>query len=398
MVDEGWEYNDEFLKEGGVDHERALEDFEPLMFALYNKEIFSKYFDLDEETRKSKQRLQNYGFTSITFGLIALILAAADMALLAPTVEMAEHCPSCKPSRWIEYLTPEQAHDTIKIVAGLAALSGVLSFVTGFWQGGFGKRKRRWLQKRATCEMFRQWRWNYFLATNDDVIGAAGNQEREECYVARWKQEANAFFRDCGSELPITLDGLLEFDNDVRALSELTTVVPVQSKTPPTASQRENWLPMITDAYDAIRIRSQVRYSHYLTRQSGPFRTHPARQTSLLHRLDETSIVIIVLLHVLVIVGVLFDVSSLKQTIVHLLAVVGALIALATMCVERGLRPSAHLGRLRGYYSEVVGIRDRYRAADKHDDRLFIARDLERAALLEFSDFAQEANKARFVI
>jgi hypothetical protein len=103
------------------------------------------------------------------------------------------------------------------------------------------------------------------------------------------------------------------------------------------------------------------------------------------------------LLHVAVVVGVAWGVPALKSKFVHLLAISSALITLAVLSIEKGLRPSVQLSRLRGYYSEIRRVQKRFSAAHSANRRLEIAQEFESAARSELYEFLYEGNNTRFV-
>ena len=125
---------------------------------------------------------------SVALGLIALIVAAIDVTYFVPQVELTKVCSECEPPFLISLFSLEHAELVVKLIAGVAASCGLLSFVSGFWQGGFGQRKRYWLELRMVCESLRQWRWKYYLANMSEMISSIGNAELEAEYICRWKK------------------------------------------------------------------------------------------------------------------------------------------------------------------------------------------------------------------
>ena len=392
------EFNDEFLREGTLDHQRAVECFPEFMFALYNKEIFNRFFEQDLIAATEKNRMLKYGVLTIGFGLAAFLLAAFEMAIIAPAIEMAYQCLECK-SSWLANVIPKAHLKTFsKGVAIAASFLGIASFVTGFYFGGTGKRKRVWLERRALCEAFRQWRWRYFLTTSDEIVRTSGDADAEESYIERWKSASEAFFRDAKSEISIAVDQVVDAKDITWGLDELIQATPNSELMVRSAHRRSQLLPKLADAYDRIRIRSQLRYSHILIHKHGSFSSHPARQLKVLHGWEDGLMIFVVAMHAMILLNVIFDPLAPFAAMLLLLAVWGALGALAVICFERGLRPAAHLGRMKGYYAKVASAREQFRAEKDTKKKLSTALLVEQAALSELREFLQEGNRARFLI
>ncbi|MEM9477050.1 MAG: hypothetical protein AAGA71_17285 [Pseudomonadota bacterium] len=398
-------YNDEFLPPGTADHARATEVFGPLMFALFSQKIWDEFRTRDTVARGAKRAIYRFGIGSIVLGLLALALATIDIAYLAPQLEFAVLCKlldagprpdQCTPFL-LSVMSADSAETFVKVVAGAAALLGVLSFVTGFWQGGFGSRKRRWLSARMCCELIRQWRWRYYLEHLEDVVAAAGNEARETAYQEAQDAALDAFLRDLEADLPARLEHAIEHGRIDLGEDETPIRKPPLDTTPQSGPKGER-LALALKAYDDVRIRGQIWYATYLTEKSGRFGTHPARQKSLLHEVETALVVLVLFAHLLVVLGVLADVAAFKSVFVHTIAITMALAALAVTAIDRGLRPEAHLGRFLGYKSQLLATRDRFREATTPPAKIASAQDVERAAYDEMIDFLREANAARFVI
>lgn len=392
------EYNDEFLRKDGADYLRAERYFKPIMFALQHERVFKKFDALNNDASISKRRMQNAGILSIVLGLIALILAAVDMSLIAPAVEMASECETCDKPQWLSMLSDAASKQLVKVVATIAAVCGLISALTGFFNGGVGKRKRKWLQLRAACELFRQWRWNYYLAHVDQIIDAIGSKTRQEAYQQQFDQAADQFFLECELELDSVMSGFLNGNTQYGSFDQLPDVELASSPVTLSEARRAEGLPIVLDAFDKIRIRSQLCYTNYLLQPQGARRTHPVRQSKELHRTEEVLIVLILVLHAMIVIGVVGDVPAMKGTVVHFFAVVSALTTLAIMCIERGLRPADHISRLRLYFNKTLSIRDRFKSANKDAQKLRIAAELGDASMAELKDFLREVNRSRFVI
>jgi hypothetical protein len=284
-------------------------------------------------------------------------------------------------------------------LAGVAAFFGVASFMLGVFEFGFSNRKRHWLLMRAKSESFRQWRWSYYLSHQAQIANAIGSKEAIKAYVDGWEKAGMSWFTKVDRNMSIVLDGLLDNQTDMRTLDEFILVKPPKDTTDHSAAGKAHWaaVEMMAEAYSEIRMDGQVNYIQYTVQKRGRLRTHPARQAKLLHTADDYLVSVVMLLHVAVVVGVAWGVPALKSKFVHLLAISSALITLAVLSIEKGLRPSVQLSRLRGYYSEIRRVQKRFSAAHSANRRLEIAQEFESAARSELYEFLYEGNNTRFV-
>lgn len=395
---DSFEYNDEFLRKGGLDHDRAAADFEPIMFALYNEKAFERFFDIDAQAVKQKTSLQNWGFMVITMGFVALVIAAAEMTFVLPTLKHATTCPTCDHGWLFDTFGAHGVKVLSWVMAIVGSLLGIISFWLGFFRGGTGARKRKWLRLRAACEAFRQWRWHYYLGHLDEISRSVGRDELMTAYEERWAEAADRFFDRCEEEIDFMLDDLFDETDRFKKLDDLVYVSKEEDGIEASRLQREETHKMAFKAYDAIRFRSQIKYAHYLTRERGKFRTHPARQKAIMHGLEEFMIVSVLVLHVLIFAGVLLEQPFLKGSLIHFLSVTTALFTLAVVCLERGLNPSSKLGRLQGYLAEITALRKKFHAEEDVEKLTSIAYDLEAAACNELEDFLHDGNRTRFII
>lgn len=255
-------FNDEFLKKGSDDFERAQEMFPEFMFALHNSDIFDVFHSRDRKALDEKRRMLLGGLATILLGLSALILAAFEMAIIAPQIELIYQCQECDRYGWTKDWNKEAIITMSKMIAMFAGILGIASFITGYFFGGTGRRKRNWLRQRATCESFRQWRWRYFLATNDKIIDAVDNEEAQKSYIENWTAASASFFRDVDSEIGILLDQIFAGNADASVLEELLHVPSSSKSTEPEIKSREQIRGKLAHAYDCIRVRSQIRYAH----------------------------------------------------------------------------------------------------------------------------------------
>ena len=142
-----FEYNDEFLPEGGIEHQHARDDYGSIFFALYNKRLFGKFDEIDKEAIEAKRKMMNRGVFIVLLGLVALLIAGFEITVLSPLNEMKHSCSgNCAMPEWTAYFGGAENAMKIKTwLAGVAAIFGMVSFILGVFEFGFGNRKRHWL-------------------------------------------------------------------------------------------------------------------------------------------------------------------------------------------------------------------------------------------------------------
>jgi hypothetical protein len=389
---EDFEYNDEFFFDATT-RERAAADFSNIWFALHSEKMAAEFRKNDDEAKRLKAEFQLWGFRVVILAVLALSLAAVEPTFLRPATEAG-------------YLHSA----TSEIVAAFGGLAGVASVLIGYFGMGFAGRKLHWLRARLVCERIRQWRWQYYCAHIPEILEASADRIRREEFASRRDAEFSKFVENlkAGEEaaLRTILSPAAESPDAVWAQAEFKTGLQrietfhaIESAKPPgndPASQ-------LVAAYKNARIGAQKRYARYLVKDSGPFTTHPATQRAWLHKRSITLLYAILGLHILVLVLVLvgilrFHPPAIVAGTMNVSAVILALVALGLRAVEDGLRPSEHLGRIRGYLAEVSSIEEAFDEAATAGAKRGLMIALEKASYKEMVDFLQAGNRSRYVM
>lgn len=381
MADE-FPFNDEFLLQEDQ-FKRAQERYPDLMFALYNETIFKDFKESDDEALASKKRLQNFGFVTVLLAFLALALAALDIAVVVHHSFTIFGFPGGK------------------MIAVIAAVFGLASFIIGFVGAGLGKVKDNALKQRMVCERIRQWRWRYFLQTLPMIVRAINGKEQED-YKEAWESD---YFKMKGVLTEYrdtvyrgTISGGENFDtsNWEELIPDQTTTAELEATT---VNQKDAHI--VEDAFDAyayLRIRCQLLYADHVVTAQSKIRTHPKLQAQRLEWLSTGALLVVVFLHILVTIGVLSDISVLKHPIVHMLTIVSALFALALKAIEGGLRPEQHLGRYAGYAGTMRRLKEEAETADTPYRKLRVSEATEQAAFDEMKEFLVESEHAKFIM
>jgi hypothetical protein len=389
---EDFEYNDEFFFDATT-RQRAAADFSDIWFALHSEKMAAEFRKNDDETKRLKAEFQLWGFGVVILAVIALSLAAVEPTFLRPATEAG-------------YLHSA----TSEIVASVGGLAGVASVLMGYFGMGFAGRKLRWLRTRLLCERIRQWRWQHFCAHIPEIVEASADKIRRDEFASRRDLEFSKFVENlkAGQEaaLRTILSPAAESPDAVWAqadfkigLQRIETLHAIESSKPlgnDPASQ-------LIAAYKNARIGAQKRYARYLVRDSGPFTTHPAIQRAWLHKRGVALLLAIFTLHILVLALVLagifpFHSPAIVTATMNVSAVILALVALGLRAAEDGLRPSEHLGRLKGYLAEVSSIEEAFDEAATAGAKRDLMIALEKASYKEMVDFLQAGNRSQYVM
>lgn len=381
MAKDSHTYNlDDFLHTSEA-RAQARKEFPRIYFSLFSSFVSDEFLRLDEVANEKKKRLQNFGIFAVGLAFLALALAAVDIAFLAP----------------VEDKTKVEKLLATAIPFG-AAISGILSFVMGFFGAGVGKRKTEWLCLRMQTELIRQWKARFYLNHRESILNASGSEEDALHYNAEMRDE----FREFIDFLKANSDQLfadIVSKDDVYAIPEglkgfLTRAGTGEiSDESSSSAVNEYYL-----AYTRMRLEGQQNYSRYIATSSGSIRTHPRVQKETVHRFGLYAVFGIVALHVLVTLGVFTGVKELKSVYVHLATVILALTALAFRAVEDGLQPDEHLTRYAGYFASIRHLALRFERARTTKSKHEYAWELEDAAYAEMVDFLKSSDKARFVM
>jgi len=394
MADD-FNFNDEFFL-NELDKERLEERFPNVHFAFYCEEASSLFNSFDPDAKASKISFQHFGLVAVCLAVLALVVAAADPIFLLPASEAGV----------VSDVVP-------KVVAGVAATAGLLSILIGALGFGIGQRKKEWQKKRLIGERLRQWQAQYICSHLPEIVAAAGSDSRVTSYIRKRAADFGTFKADhvdnVGSRLQEVNDKGRAVPADHRNTNSrfnLWTNVELDhgSQRPLTESPMENTresrqsiLTELFDAYDAIRFRAQEDYTRYMLGK-GPIETHPRVQEDWLKKLGLFAVITIIALHIIVIWGVLADVSELKSPTIHFLAVSTALIGLGIRVLEDGLQPTSHVARLQDYLEAVSETRQRFREAETADAKRLEMRALEEAAARELLSFMRTINASRYVL
>lgn len=374
-------YNlDDFLHSSDARTEAQLE-FPRVYFALFSSYVSDEFLRIDALANGKKRRLQNFGFFTVSLALLALALAAIDIALIAPIEDKTSA------EKFVATALPFAA-----------AIAGIMSFIMGYFGAGVGSRKREWLQARIQTELIRQWKARYFLNNRDKIVEASKDEQAAHSYTSTMRREFDEFRDHLRRNSGQILDEIVRGQNGVTLPEGLEKYLARLPEVDPSKPKTSDVVDEFYDAYARLRLQGQEAYASYIATADGSIRTHPRVQKEILHRSGLIAVFAIVALHVSVTLGVLTGIKELKSIYVHLATVLLALSALASRAVEDGLNPGEHLVRYAGYFSSIRYIALHYNRARTAKSKHDYAWQLEDAAFAEMVDFLASSSKARFVM
>ncbi|MEM9375604.1 MAG: hypothetical protein AAGA72_05250 [Pseudomonadota bacterium] len=380
-----FEFNDELCLTK-KDQSKLKREFPNVAFALHTVELAEPFKKIDAEAKEKKSRFRRFGMFAIALAWIALTAAAVEAAIVLPNKAAG--------------VIPQSAANVIAIAA---AAAGIFSVVIGWAGMGISNRKRDWLKSRLIAERYRQWQWQYLLTHIDAAIAATiGSEDDRHAYVTQraevFRSTSEDLLNNSGALLAeqlgtdTSLDTKLWLDRsaDIK-IDNILTHYATQSSPPEKEALEE-----LFRGYTSIRFRSQSRYTAWILGDVR-FWMHPRTQQRKLHAVGEFCVAVIVILHVALLSGVLFQISELHSPVIYLLALDFAVSALAARAIEDGLGPAEQIARLKAYLNAIETARLRFAAGDVAD-KIREAVQMENAAAREMNEFLTAANSKRYVM
>lgn len=361
------------------------QDHAAFAFALHTKELAEPFLRIDDEAKRQKKDFRKYGLWAIFLVWLALVVAAIEMGFILPVK---------KDIAWLS--------DSAKWVAGFAAFAGIAGIGIGWLRMGIRKKKFDWLKGRLKAERIRQWHWQYLLTHLDEATNAAlGPEAAIQQYEDKRATEFRRFLRRLEKNATAQLSQQLSRARDDRrnnwVMRHSLTEIDAQAKFCQQASGSiEQTCTGLLDAYSEIRLDAQSDYIGWMLGKVR-FWIHPRQQIELLHNVGLGCVALIGVLHVLLILGVLADVTAFKSPAVYVATIILALTALAVRSIEEGLGPHEQIGRVKAYHNACETARNRYEHASLAE-KFQIMCTHEETAAREMNDFLRAADHRRYVM
>jgi hypothetical protein len=330
------------------------------------EKVFKPY-DLSANTRKRRSR--RAGLSAIACGVLALLIASGEpLYANALNEDMRRH------------------------LTGLAALLGMIGAYFGATGILRAASQHRWLLDRLCTEQLRQFHFQHLILRLPEVVAARGDPTAQKAY-ADARREA--------------LQDLVENHLNKRE-QRLKEMLPYHSPPPEWLArpsddskidQFDESAKQIFDAYRQMRLEHQRSYAE--TKLKGEMKfalITPRNQEHVLSGIGLTSIIVLVVLHIVLGVIVYADAHAHGPVWMHVAILWAAIIGLGARALEEGLQPAREAERCENYYAVCAGALDLFDSARNDRERYEAMRGFERAAADEMRQFLRNHAHARFLI
>ena len=350
-----------------ADRIEAARRYPLVAFALNHEQLRQTFLPIDQRANISKRRSRRWGVIAVFLAVIALTLAGAEV------------------------LYHDWDKSIVRLFALIGAVGGIASVVIGFFGIMFREKKQRWLADRLTTERLRQFHFQYLTAHADEIVKAAESVQAQEEY----QRARDASFAQFSTELLNSAPERLRHIAHAEEIDDGLLFSP--ERTPGTDSSEA--LSQLFEAYKELRISRQISYSDLiLTEKGGDWKYSPMKQARLFSRMALFCVMGILVLHGLVLIGAIGEIYWMKGKLVHVGAIVLAVIALGARTLEEGFQPETEIERMRQYRVSLKRIARRFDEATHSDEKTKAMTDLEKLSYEEMVLFLKTNYEAEFVM
>jgi hypothetical protein len=352
-----------------ADRQVAQRRYPTIWHVLDHPELRGYFAGRDQVANDAKRRGRHAGLLAIGLGCLAFLFASAEHLIEAPG-------------------------GYASVLAGLAAVSGVLSVAIGGGGLLLAGRKRDWLHNRLRTERTRQ----FFFQGLVNRIPEIANSMADAAAIADYRGKRDGRFATFRNELEHSL--VEQYTRIIDDASEED--VWIDGRLRDFEIQRDiPDLEPLFDAYRELRIDRQLGYANYKLSADTAVLNAPSRQANLIAVLSLVGVLALLFIHFGVVVGVLSGSSfwlEFRSDPANMIVVWIAVLALALRALEEGFQPGQEIERYQQYRSSVRSIQRRFSATCSQRERVELMRELERVSFLEMRSFLRINERARFVI
>jgi hypothetical protein len=364
-------FNDDLLV-SEEDRKLAAEKYSSVYHVLDDAELRHAFHIHDMKANRAKRSGRIAGGAAIVLGALALAASATE--------------PLVQP-----------IHLDV-VTASIGAILGIISVLLGASATLTGKRKRYWLLHRFATERLRQFHFQAFVYCLPEIV----NSIQGTISVDQFKAYRDLQLRTFRSQVLAKLESQFTSTLSEHGAEYIALHIAAPGL-PPTDNAAFSSL---AAAYRELRLQHQVDYASYKLSESHSAKSSlPMRHARFFELIGIISIALLFLVHFSAIsgvaVGYLRGVSYSELTIATLLPVLAmwiAIIALAANAFERGLQPEREIERYRAYLHGIQAILHRFDGAQSTLDRWRAMEDMERLSYTEMRDFLTTFTRAKFVM
>lgn len=359
-------FNNDLLV-GASDLERAREEFPRVFFALNHQALRSAFLPIDARANKSKLRSRRWGLIAVFMATLALMIASAEVLYHGAHEEL------------------------VRMIAIVGAIAGIGGVIIGVFGVMFHEKKEQWLADRLSTERLRQFHFQSFVASAQQVVSGATNESVARAFLEHRNKEYAAFNSQVVERAKNELHHVVEADDPGEGL-----IFPEHAKN---LDADQSVLDEYFRAYTVLRFERQIGYCDFMLRRKGGFLKYaPVQQARILGAIAMSCVFAILVLHGLVFVGAIAEIKWMKGPPIHVAAIWSAIVALAARTIEEGFQPETEAERLRQYRLSLKRIFERFNSSADTDDKIKAMIDLEKLSFEEMVLFLRTNYEAKFVM
>ncbi len=352
---------------GSTDQDEAKRAYPDIFFALDNEALRDTFRPYDDRANLAKARSRRWGVFAVWLASAALLLAGGEM------------------------LYHDLPKSTVRIIAAIGGIAGIVSVLIGVFGIMFRERKMRWLADRLATERIRQFHFQSYVAGAAKILEGAKDPAAREKFINERAEKFSAFEKDFLTHIDATLHELVHAeDTGDGALWEEDS-----AEIDPDHPHLEQYL----DAYVGFRFQRQIDYCNLILRERKGFWKHaPISQARILGGIALVCVLGILVLHGLVFFGAVANIAWMKGPLVHVFAIWAAIIALTARTLEEGFQPEREIERMRQYRLSLKRIFGRFQKSSTPKGKLAAMMDLEKLTYEEMGLFLKSNYEAEFVM
>jgi hypothetical protein len=365
---EEFRYNDDLLLSEDT-RTRAASDFKGIYHVLHFPELRDAFTPVDNKANHAKKWSQATGLLAVVFALLALLEASSS-------------------SLWEHEQIP-------RLLAIVSAAFGLLAVLIGLLGILFGARKRKWLLNRLFTERLRQFHFQTLIWRLDQIANSCQSDSKKQEFINERQKWLEAFIYEYTTNA-ITRIGSILKASGVHQVWLHPIAKNCRATMPQSFDPSE-----LFKSYRQLRIEAQIAYAEHKIREDTysfnllRFLKLPLRaQRKVLRSFWTFAIGILISMHVVM----LTEWHLMEHSIMDVLIIWAALVALATKALEEGLALTREIERYEDYRDVLNDLRTRFDESKDNDTTLEIMVDMERVSFEEMRNFLRSSHEATFIL
>lgn len=352
---------------GEDDQKHARQAFPEAYFALDNPSLREVFRPYDHRANTAKTRSRRWGVFAVWLATAALLLAGGEM------------------------LYHDLPKSTVRIIAGIGGVAGIVSVLIGVFGIMFRKRKMRWLADRLATERIRQFHFQSYVANADSILKGMKDPSVRDQFLRERDKKFDSFQKDFLTRIDEELHEMVHTEDVGHGL--------IWDETSSDIDPDDPHLQQYLDAYVTFRFKRQIDYCNLILRERKAFWNRaPVQQAKILGAIALACVFGILILHGLVFFGAVANIAWMKGPLIHVFAIWAAIIALSARTLEEGFQPEREIERMRQYRLSLRRIYERFQNSPTPKAKLAAMLDLEKLSYEEMGLFLKGNYEAEFVM